>query len=230
MPKPARPIRVLLVDDHQTVLWGLEKLIESERPKMEIAGKATNRDEALTAARLLEPDVILLDLDLNGENSLEFLPDLLSQGEVKVLILTGLRNAECQERAMMLGARGVVQKGEPAETILQAIERVHSGEVWLDRGTAASIFNRLSGKRASGQHHVEAQKISTLTARERQVIAALVEERSANNKTIAEQLNISDHTLRNHLRSIYSKLGLENRMELYLYATDHGLASGAAKG
>lgn len=146
MPKPARPIRVLLVDDHQTVLWGLEKLIESERPKMEIAGKATNRDEALTAARLLEPDVILLDLDLNGENSLEFLPDLLSQGEVKVLILTGLRNAECQERAMMLGARGVVQKGEPAETILQAIERVHSGEVWLDRGTAASVFNRLSGK------------------------------------------------------------------------------------
>lgn len=62
------------------------------------------------------------------------------------------------------------------------------------------------------------------------MIAALVEERSANNKTIAEQLNISDHTLRNHLRSIYSKLGLENRMELYLYATDHGLASGAAKG
>ncbi|MGH9961581.1 MAG: response regulator [Pyrinomonadaceae bacterium] len=230
MPYDTKPIRVLLVDDHHTVLWGLEKLIESEMPKMEIAGKASNRDEALAAARQLKPDVILLDLDLHGENSLDFLPDLLMQSDSKVLILTGLRNGEYRERAMMQGARGVVQKEEPAETILQAIERVHSGELWLDRTTTASVFNKLNGKHTSTGHDPEKQKIATLTTREREVIAALVEERSAHNKRIAEYLNISDHTLRNHLSSIYSKLGLENRMELYLYATEHGLATGAVKG
>jgi two-component system nitrate/nitrite response regulator NarL len=223
MPHNDKPIRVLLVDDHQTVLWGLEKLIESEGPRMQIAGKASNRDEAMTAARQLKPDVILLDLDLHGENSLEFLPDLLLQSDSKVLILTGLRNGEYRERAMMQGARGVVQKEEPAETILQAIERVHGGELWLDRATTANVFNKLSNRKTSGQD-IEAQKISTLTAREREVIAVLVQERSAHNKTIADALNIADHTLRNHLSSIYSKLGLENRMELYIYATDHGIA------
>jgi two-component system, NarL family, nitrate/nitrite response regulator NarL len=224
MPYGTKPIRVLLVDDHQTVLWGLEKLIESEMPRMEIAGKASNREEAMAAARRLKPDVILLDLDLHGENSLEFLPDLLMQSDSKVLILTGLRNGEYRERAMMQGARGVVQKEESAEKILQAIERVHRGELWLDRATTASVFNKLSGKRTSVEHDAEAQKIATLTAREREVIAVLVEERSAHNKGMAKHLNISDHTLRNHLSSIYSKLGLENRMELYLYATEHGLA------
>lgn len=227
MPQQAKPIRVLLVDDHQTVLWGLEKLIESEEPKMQLAGKASTRVEALTAAHQLQPDVILLDLDLHGESSLEFLPDLLQQGAARVLILTGLRGEEHRMHAMMRGARGVVQKEEPAETILQAIERVHQGELWLDRATTASMFTRLSGKKTQD---VEAQKISSLTEREREVIEALVKERSAHNKAIAEHLNISGHTLRNHLSSIYDKLGLENRMELYLYATDHGLASGAAKG
>lgn len=224
MQHTEKPIRVLLVDDHQTVLWGLEKLIDGEKPKMEIAGKASNRAQALSAARTLQPDVILLDLDLHGENSLDFLPELLQESESKVLVLTGLRNAEYRERAMMQGARGVVQKEESAETILIAIEHVYKGELWLDRATTASVFDKLGERKASAEQDPEAQRIASLTGREREVISALIVERSAHSKMIAEHLNISDHTLRNHLSSIYDKLGLENRMELYIYATEHGLA------
>jgi DNA-binding NarL/FixJ family response regulator len=222
MLQSASPIRVLLVDDHRTVLWGLEKLIQGEEPHMQVAGTASTRDDALNAARQLKPDIILLDLDLNGENSLDFIPDLVQQGAAKILVLTGMRGEEYRMRAMMQGASGVVRKEEPAETILQAIERVHYGEIWFDRAGTANVLTKLTAKKAT---RVDAQRISSLTVREREVIAAMVEERSAHNKTIAERLHISDHTLRNHLSSIYSKLGLENRMELYLYAKDHGLCN-----
>jgi len=224
MPLAAKPIRVLLVDDHWTVLWGLEKLIQGEEPTMCVAGKASTRDEAMSAARELQPDVILLDLDLNGENSLDFLPQLVQQTSAKVLVLTGLRGKEHRIRAMMQGACGIVQKEERAETILLAIERVYQGELWLDRMSTASILGKLTAKKKLDS---ETHKIATLTAREREVIAAMVQERTAHNKAIAERLHISDHTLRNHLSSIYSKLGLEGRMQLYLYATGHGLANGA---
>lgn len=147
MPQEARPIRVLLVDDHQTVLWGLEKLIEGEQPHMQVAGTASTRVDAIAAVRRLQPDVILLDLDLNGENSLDFLPDLVQQVPAKVLVLTGMRGEEYRTRAMMQGARGVVQKEEPAETILQAIERVHNGELWLDRASTANVLTKLTSKR-----------------------------------------------------------------------------------
>jgi two-component system, NarL family, nitrate/nitrite response regulator NarL len=219
MPQDARPIRVLLVDDHRTVLWGLEKLIKGEEPNMQVAGTASTRHEALNTARLLNPDIILLDLDLNRESSLDFLPDLVQQAQAKVVVLTGMRGEEYRMRAMMQGASGVVRKEESAETILQAIERVYHGELWLDRVSTASVLTKLTAKKPN---HAEAQKISPLTVREREVVAVMVEHRSADNKTIAERLHISGHTLRNHLSSIYSKLGLKNRMELYLYAKDHG--------
>jgi two-component system nitrate/nitrite response regulator NarL len=211
------------VDDHRTVLWGLEKLIEGEAPKMRVVGKASTRAQALSAARELKPDVILLDLNLNGENGLDFLPELVRQASTKVLVLTGMRGDEYRIHAMLHGAHGVVGKEEPTETILHAIECVHEGELWLDRASAANLLTKLTAKKTED---TEAQKISLLTVREREVIAALAQERSAHNKAIAQQLAISDRTVRNHLRSIYSKLGLGNRMELYLYATDHGLAKG----
>jgi DNA-binding NarL/FixJ family response regulator len=131
-----------------------------------------------------------------------------------------MRGEEYRMRAMMEGASGVVRKEEPAETILQAIERVYDRELWLDRASTASMLKKLTARKST---YAAAQKFSLLTARECEVIAVMVEQRSAPNKTIAERLHISDHTLRNHLSAIYSKLGLKNRMELYLYAKDYGL-------
>ena len=122
-------IRVLLVDDNATVLWGLGKLVESARPRMKLAGKARNRGEALARARE-RPDVIVLDLDLDGDCSLAILPELLWLSGGTVLIHTGWPERQLHEAARRLGAKGVVTKGEPAERILQAIEWVHGGRIW----------------------------------------------------------------------------------------------------
>src|SRR5687768_17607475 len=116
-----KPINVLLVEDHKCVLWGLEKLIAGESPKLRVAGKASTTAEALAAAAQVKPDVILLDLDLNGEMSLDVLPELLRTSDAKVLILTGTRDPELRRRAMLAGARGLISKSEDAAILLRAI-------------------------------------------------------------------------------------------------------------
>ncbi|MGH8719394.1 MAG: response regulator [Burkholderiales bacterium] len=217
-----KPINVLLVEDHKCVLWGLEKLIAGESPRLRVAGKASTTAEALAAAAQVKPDVILLDLDLNGEMSFDVLPELLRTSDAKVLILTGTRDPELHRRAMLAGARGVISKSEDAAILLRAIERVHEGEIWLDRVSTADILQQLTSR--SSKRDPQARKIDTLTARERQIIAAVVKERGGSNKAIAAGMHMSEHTLRNHLSSIYGKLEVRNRLELYMYATDHGLA------
>jgi two-component system, NarL family, nitrate/nitrite response regulator NarL len=121
------PIAVLLVDDQPATLWGLETLIGGEWPRMTVAGKACDRDAALGLAATLQPDVILLDLDLAGDLSLEFLPELLGRSPARVLIFTCLRDRALHERALRDGASGVVLKDESAKVLLEAITSVSSG-------------------------------------------------------------------------------------------------------
>jgi two-component system, NarL family, nitrate/nitrite response regulator NarL len=212
-----QPIRVFLVDDHRTVLWGLCKLVESAQPRMELVGFASSSSDALASAARLRPDVILLDLDLGGDSGLELIAPLREHSSV--LVLTGMQDRAVREQAMMEGARGVIHKGEPAEVILKAIAHVHAGEPWLDRGTMGRLLHvmssgRRSAEAAEGRH-------AALTAAERKVIGAVVSRKSEPNKTIAAALNISEHTLRNHLSSIYGKLGLHRRIDLVLYAMEN---------
>jgi DNA-binding NarL/FixJ family response regulator len=216
------PIRILLVDDHQSFLWGLAKLIESEGPGMKVVGTASNIAEALALAEREQPDVILLDIDLHGVNSLESMSVLLQITKASVLILTGLRDAETRDRAMLSGARGVVQKEQSAEIILKAIKSVYRGEIWLDRASTGRIFTKLLNP-LNGETSPEALKIGSLTAREREIIDVMITHGCSTNKEIASNLNMSEHTLRNHLTSIYSKLECENRLELAMYALRHGL-------
>jgi DNA-binding NarL/FixJ family response regulator len=143
-PPPISTIRVLLVDDHRTVLWGLEKLIESESPAMVVAGKATSGAEAIEMASQARPDVIVLDSELGEHSGIDAIPQLLERSNAKVLLLTEQRNAQLHDRAVLAGARGIVYKEEPAETIVRAIEKVHKGEVWLDRMTTGRILDELS--------------------------------------------------------------------------------------
>lgn len=220
---PTEPIRVLLVDDHQSILWGLVKLIEGEHPRMSIVGTASSAAEALAKAEEYQPNVVVLDIDLGmGKSGLDLLPELLKRCSAQVLVLTGLRDQVTRDQAVLRGARGVVQKEEPAEVILQAIERVHAGDVWLDKQTIGNVLSRLS---KAGEQPVspEARKIATLTRKEREVVAAVVREGGSTNKRIADHLHISDHTLRNHLSSIYAKLSVGNRLELYVFATQHNV-------
>lgn len=213
--------RVMIVDDHPTLVWGLEQLIASQSPRMQVVATAHSADEALNQAPSCRPDVVLLDLDLNGRRSgLDILPALSSQQGCQVLVLTGQRKTEILDQAVQLGARGVLSKDASAETVIKAIDKVCGGEVWLDR---ASLARMLNGLRQGTAQNPEQARQATLTQREKKIIQIILAGHGAGNKILATRLFISEHTLRNHLSSIYHKLGVSNRLELYVYATRHRL-------
>lgn len=218
----ATPIKVMLVDDHQSLLWGLSKLIEGAAPTLELAGIARDLDDVLETARRTHPDVVLLDLDMNGRSGFEVLPELLAQGGIRALILSGHRDPQLRQQAMMLGASGFIGKDQPAQTILTAIERVQAGEIWFDRAAMGQVFNALTHPGTADDP--EAKRIASLTAKEHDIIATLVGSEGKPNKVLANQLNMAEHTLRNHLSAIYAKLGVKTRLALYMYALRHGLA------
>jgi two-component system, NarL family, nitrate/nitrite response regulator NarL len=220
------PIRVMIVDDHKSIVWGLERLVESAQPRMQVVGTATSCAGMLAMVSDAKPDVILLDLDLNGENSADALPDLQRMSQAKVLILTGARDADVQQAAIMKGARGVVGKDESAEVLLLAIERVHAGEVWINRMMMGRVLGAMTAGAGQSRATPEATRIASLTQREHEIIRAIVRNRGDKSNAIADVLHISEHTLRNHLTVIYEKLGVRNRLDLFAYAVEHGLAAG----
>lgn len=216
------PIRVQLVA-LPLIAWGLERLVESDEPRLALAGSASSVAQCLLSLeRVAPPDVVVLDLD--GEEGTASLAELHSRTKAKILVLSGSRDEALHDSAVLAGARGVVGKREEAPTLLKAIERVHAGEIWIDRNATSRIFLELARKKAASANQPEQQKIASLTRRERQTIAALASDASAPGKLVAERLHISEHTLRNHLTSIYSKLAVTNRLALYAYAQKHGLS------
>ena len=213
-----RPINVFLVDDHKTVLWGLERLVQSAAPQMNVVGKAGSCAELLQALATAQPDIILLDLDLGGTSSLDSLAEIERNTTARVLILTGSSDPSVHQNAVVRGARGVVHKQVSAEVLLHAIDRVHNGEIWLDR----ALLGRAMTELARGvRPHPAAVKIASLTPKERQIVTVIVDEKSARLKVVADKLHTSEHTLRNHLSTIYSKLEVDGRMGLYLFASTH---------
>jgi two-component system, NarL family, nitrate/nitrite response regulator NarL len=223
-------IRVLLVEDHQTMLWGLEKLIDAERPRMAVVGTARTCDDALAGAARLAPDVILLDLDLGGVSMTGFLPELLANGVSRVLVLTAAHHTETLDLAVRRGARGILHKEVTAQHVVKAIEKIHRGELWFDAGTMDRVFGQLLGTGRPAAPSQAQEKHASLTARERAIVSAAVEHSGSANHVVAERLFISEHTLRNHLTSIYRKLNVTNRLEMYVYAIRHGLVQPDAAG
>lgn len=223
MSESRRPeIRILIVDDHAILREGLRLLIENH-PHLKVVANASNRVETLAAVQRERPDLVLLDLDLGGENALDFLGELTDlDTKARVVILTGVRDPEMHRQAIRLGAMGVVMKEHATAVLIKAIEKVHAGEAWLDRSTVASVlseFRRNEGRRPPDR---ERCKIETLTEREREIISLVAQGFTTSQMT--ERLFISEKTVRNHLTSIYSKLEVCDRLELALYAMRHKLA------
>jgi DNA-binding NarL/FixJ family response regulator len=221
--KNSAPIRVFLIDDHRSILWGLERLIESGKPAMQVVGTATNCADALKLIDEAAPNLILLDIGLGNENGVNEIPNLLARSHAKILVLTGLRDESLHDKAVLAGASGVVEKEASAETILAAIEKVHEGQLWLDRVATGRIFLEFARENAAQAVDPERAKIASLTEREREIVAIAATHAGFNAKAIAELLYISEHTLRNHLTSIYDKLQVANRLELFAYVHKHGL-------
>jgi DNA-binding NarL/FixJ family response regulator len=216
-----QPIKVLLVDDQQIVLWGLEKLIESE-PRMEVIGTATNISDAKQLVMEKQPDILILNIYLDDIDCVNYISDFSSNGNTRVVIFTETHDKEVIDRAVLSGARGVVHRNESMQTILRAIEKIHDGELWLDRITTGRIFLQNSRIREKISPDASTEKITMLTRKECMILRAFSDGTGGEqNKQIAAKLCMSEHTLRNHLTSIFSKLGIKNRFSLFTYAKQH---------
>lgn len=210
-------IRVLLVSPHPIMLTGLERLISSQRPKMQVVKELTQCSDAISQARKLLPDVILLDLDTDIDEGINAIPLLSAASKAKILVLTGLDDDRVTDEAMLVGARGIIRKEAPVETVVRAIEGVHADQFWLDRAGTSRLVLELSRQKSAEKDSPVEKKIRTLTSREIEVADCLTQNPDATSKTIARMLCISDSTLRNHLGSIYEKLGIRNRVGLWNY-------------
>ena len=217
-------IRVLLVSRHPIVLTGLEKLISSQRPKMEVIKEFTQCSDAISQVRKLLPDVILLDLDADIEEGIKAIPLLSATNGAKILVLTGLCDDKVSDAAMLVGARGVIRKEDPVSTVARAIEGVHADQFWLDRAGTSRLVLELSRQKSTEKNSSRQKKIKTLTAREIEIADCLTQNSEMTSKSIAKMLCISDSTLRNHLGSIYEKLGIRNRVSLWNYMSKNKLS------
>ena len=221
-----RPIRVFLTDDHQITLWGLRRLIDASAPLMEVIGTASSLAELLTNDAVTSADIILLDLDLAGEDALPSLTSLRERCPGRILVLTATDDIDQHRLAMVKGARGVIHKSETAETILRAIEKVHNGEVWLHRALLGEVLGMLTNDNNTPTalpSDPNALLIASLTPRELEIVITMVHSAGAKQIAVAEDLGMSEHTLRNHLTTIYNKLGVRGRLELHVFSTTHGL-------
>lgn len=215
-------IRVLLVDHHVMVRTGLRRIIDGH-DGLKVVGEAGDAAGALALTQSEHPDVIVLELELEEQNAIAFLPELHANGNgSRVLILTGSRDGAMHKQAIRLGARGILLKHGSAASLMKAIRKVHEGELWLDRSMAADLISDLTTSPDTSRLGAERAKIDSLTPREREVIVLVGH--GLKNKAIAKRLSISDSTVRHHLTAIFSKLGVADRLSLVLYAGQNGLS------
>lgn len=227
MSNEGSPIRILLVDDHTLVRQGLRMLLENH-PDMKVVRDVATPEEALIAVEQDKPDVVLLDLDLGSANGLDLIPRLTGVKEnLRIVILTGVRDTELHKRAVRLGAVGVVQKEQAGEMLTKAIRRVCEGEIWIDRKMTAAVFQELRRGEGPRQQNEEEVRIESLSSREMEVVALIAQ--GFGTSRIAETLFISEKTVRNHLATIYDKLDVSDRLELALFAVRHGLAGDSGR-
>ena len=212
-------IRIVIVNDQLALRAGLRLLLEQGQT-MKVVGLATNRAEALATVNEQKPDVIVLDSELGEEDGLAMLPDLHRKSKSsRILILMSKTDPDTNRLAVHQGAAGLVQKNASTEVLVKAIEKVHMGEAWVDRTIMGKVLHDLRNGQGADSN---AARISRLTPRERQVITLVG--LGLKNKQIAEKLFISEITVSHHLSSIFSKLGVSNRLDLLIYAFGNNLA------
>lgn len=206
-------IRLVLADDHPLILEALESLFRLNEG-FEVVAMCRNGVEALDAVRLHRPDILILDLRMPEKSGLDVLREMSGEAlPTRTVLLAGtLDDAEMIE-ALRLGVGGVVLKEMASASIVLCVRKVHAGEPWLEKRTAARALDKLM-RRESGAR----EAAGLLTPRELEIVQRLC--RGLRNKEIAFQLSISEHTVKVHLRNIYAKLGVDGRLALVRYAED----------
>jgi DNA-binding NarL/FixJ family response regulator len=215
------PIRILLVDDHAVVREGVRMLLEGQTD-LELVGEAWDRAGTLAQLEGAPPDLVLLDLDLGGESGLDLLREISAAcPDTRILVFTGVRDRDVHRSAMLRGAHGIVSKEKAAAVLLTAIRKVWAGEAWIDRSMMSALLQE-ARQAPRRELDPETARIASLTPREREVIGLIAQGNGT--KRLAAALGVSEKTVRNHLVSIYDKLGVSDRLELAIYAVRHGLA------
>lgn len=209
-------IRVLIADDHPIVREGVRTLIASE-PGMELVGEATNGAEAISLARALQPDVILMDLIMPVKNGLEAINEIKRRDpQISILVLTSFAEEDKVFPAIRAGALGYLLKDTAPDQLLRAIYDVHRGESSLHPSIALQLIREIN------QPSDLPPAPDPLSQRELQVLRLLAQ--GLTNQEIADRLVISEWTVRTHVRNILGKLHLANRTQAALYALREGIA------
>lgn len=204
--------RVLIVDDHAMVAEGIEAILETY-DDISVVGTLSTAKDALARLEALDPDVVLLDLNMPGMSGLTATEIMLEQRPgTRILILTMHNSPEYISSALAHGASGYVLKDVPTEEIKTAIDSVMRGERYLCTGTAEA----LSPATMDGRE--------PLTSREQTVLLQLAQGKS--NRDVADTLAISVHTVETHRRNIKRKLGISSTAGLTRYALEHGVLQG----
>ena len=208
---------MLIADDHPVVRKGIRHLLETE-PGIELVGEAANGREAVRKFVDVKPDVVLLDLvmpELDGIGAIRAIK--MADDHARILVLTTFASEDMLFPAIQAGALGYLLKDTEPEDLVQAIKRVHSGEISLSPAIAQKVLGEISRR--------SDRPLTTdpLTGREVEVLGLLA--RGLANRQIAGQLVISEATVRTHVGNILSKLHLASRTQAALYALREGLAS-----
>jgi DNA-binding NarL/FixJ family response regulator len=212
-------IRILLLDPEPLMRTGLKMLLEC-RPGLKVVAQAEDEQCALRLAEQEQPDVILFHESTGDIAELALLPQLMAVVNVpRIILLTPLTDSQYHVQAVQNGAMGVVLSQKSPDVLYKAIEKVYEGEVWLDRNLMARV---LSTSHKNGEGDTIPRKTALLSVREREIISLVGA--GLKNQQIADQLFLSDVTVRHHLTSIFKKLNVTDRLELVIYAYQHDLA------
>lgn len=214
--KKADKIRILIADDHFIVRMGLMALVSTE-PDMEVVAEAEDGRQALELFARLQPDLVLLDLRMPGQGGTQTTIDIRNRfPDARILVLSAFDGDEDIYRALRAGAQGYVLKNSTGDKLVPALRAVAAGQTWIPKDVATQLAAR--------------KLLEELTSRELQVLNELA--KGLANKEIADALAISEHTVKDHLKSILGKLRVADRTEAVTTALQRGiihLDSGARK-
>ena len=214
-----RELKLLLVDDHAIFREGLRALLDME-DDFAVIGEASSGEEAVAMVESEAPDIVLLDLHLPDGNGSDFCREILEVSpETRVLILSAYDDDQEISTALVAGASGYVLKTVGGVSLAENIRSVYRGEVLLGPSVAAKVVRQLGRLREETGRREEA--LEALTPREREVF--YLASQGLKNAEIADELYVSEKTIKTHLRNIYSKLSLASKAELRLFAVKNGL-------
>jgi len=212
-----RPLRMLVVDDHEVVRQGLVALLD-RRPNFQVVAEAGTVEESLAQARRFQPDIVIMDVRLPDGSGIEACRDIRADlPSTRVVILTSFPDDEAVFSAIVAGASGYLLKQIRARDLVAALEAVGRGESLLDPAVTEKVLTRVR-QIAAGEVHDE---LAGLTPQERKILLLVAEGKT--NKEIASEIFLSDKTVKNYVSSILAKLNLERRAQAAAFVAKHRL-------